>query len=164
MVTTTARTKTAKRGIEPIVAAILLIAIAIVAGVILYLWVSRLITSGATSTTTAIAAQMQVISTTYQKGSDNNYHIYVYVRSPVTLSSSSVKTVLIYTVSGTIQKTIDKECGGATKTDCYTVSNVNGDVYEIDITLDSSGLSSGIYYCEIVTSYGTLVTPTFTVS
>ncbi len=163
MVTTTARTKTAKRGIEPIVAAILLIAIAIVAGVILYLWVSRLISSGTTTTTASVAAQMQVLSV---EGlcTSQSCTVTIYVRSPNPLLSTYIREAVLYFVNGTVAKVVSKECTKSSTEPCIEVSSVSGDVYKIVVKNLDTKYEGGTYYCEVFTSYGTFVTPSFIMS
>ncbi len=151
------------RGIEPIVAAILLVIIATVAGVILYLWVSRLISSEIATTNGApIVSQIQIMGIQVTKES-KLYHIVMYARSQVPLSSKNIEAVMIYDTSGRLRGVIPNKDG------YISVSNVVDDIYRIDIQINMTGnissslnhLEEGAYYCEIVTDYGTIITPVF---
>ncbi len=163
MFLTTKRNRNAKRGIEPIVAAILLIAIAIVAGIILYLWVSRLISSGTTTSTTSIAAQIQVLQVQYDS---DKKQILIFVQAPG-LSQSDIKEAMIFKAGGQLVATCSSDA-------ITSPTNLGGDVYKLTITVKSckdtsgkqlsNGLNSGIYYVELVTTYGTVITPAFTVT
>ncbi len=140
------RLRKARKGVEPIVAAILLIAIAIVAGVLLYLWISRLTTSSTAGGTT-IASELQVLSVT---GSGTS--LTIYVKSPVHLTSYSSINVYVYKANGQY----------VTAGKCSVTGNTY-DVYTVSCTLGSS-LSSGTYYATLdISGLGTVTTPSFTV-
>ncbi len=143
--TTPAISKRKKKAIEPIVAAILLIAIAIVAGALLYLWVSKLTAS--TQTSAPVNSQVQILSTYY------NGSVVVYVKTPGTLTANDIEAAIVYfTNNGTVYKT----------TTTCKVQNIKDNVYVIACSLN---LKSGVYYARIITkNMGVIVTPSFTVS
>ncbi|NPA70429.1 MAG: hypothetical protein GXO26_06435, partial [Crenarchaeota archaeon] len=135
------------RAIEPIVAAILLIAIAIVAGALLYLWVSKLTASSQTSA--PVSSQVQVLSTYY------NGSVVVYVKTPGTLTANDIELMMLYFANnGTVYKTLSN----------CKVQNINDNVYVIACT-PSSSLAAGVYYARIITkNMGVIVTPSFSIS
>ncbi len=142
-------TRLKKRGIEPIVAAILLIAIAIVAGVLLYLWVSRLTASSQAST--PVQAQAQVLAAFYDTSANN---VTVLVKSPVAITPSDVESMIVYYANnGTPAAT-------ASSASCY-VTHISDLIYSINCSV---ALSTGTYYARVVTkNVGTITTGTFVV-
>ena len=142
------RMKTRKKGIEPIVAAILLIAIAIVAGTLLYIWVSKLTTSPSTGTT--VSSQLQVLGISYSSSSKT---ITAYIKSPVNLTSVASITVYVYDTNGNFV------AAASCSAKPYTA-----DVYKVTCQL-SSTLNAGTYYAVFnVANVGSTTSPTFTVS
>ena len=142
--------KRKKRAIEPIVAAILLIAIAIVAGALLYLWVSKLAASSQGSMPTS--ANVQVVAQ-YYKTLSSGSAIVVIVNSP---AKPYATTAIIYNSTGYVVAT-SKSC---------TVSSIgtSSETYNITCTL-SSKLNPGTYYARITTTnVGTISTGAITVT
>ena len=151
------------KGIEPIVAAILLVVAAIVGGILLYLWISGM-TSSATKAT-AITKPVIALWAGYKTDSSGNYYLNVTLKFPFTLSPTDVNRTLqeiecYYAINGTL----------ANVTTSPVVKYISpqrlSQVFTLGILLGTNFFKTGTsYYCRIdLGELGSVVTPVFTVS
>ncbi len=145
-------TKSKKKAIEPIVAAILLIAIAIIAGILLYLWVNKMIVTS--SSTSGVSASLQVFGVTYSSGT-----VDVYIKTPIPLTkyAGSIRCI-VYSIDGSL----------VNATSYVTVTQLGTSGYYADVYKVACGgitLNPGVYYVVVsVDNLGSVTSPSFTVS
>lgn len=150
-----------RRGIEPIVAAIILVVAAIVGGILLYLWTTRMI-----STATGSVTLTKPATATYAYYDPSKSRFTVVLRFPIEIPATEV---------GRAVKEV--ECYFAINDTLANITAVNNNavhvnpnigvnyVYNITITNLINFLKGGYtYYCRVdLGKLGTVVTPTFTV-
>ncbi|GEM_PF-5765536 len=141
-----------RKGIEPIVATILLVAIAIVSAILIYLWVSKLIAQQTSTGNGGVSPSVNVLSVSYV-ASNGKYKVMIFLQAP---TQPNVESASILTVSGSVVEVVKSSS-------IYVTQEASG-VYNVTLVLSSS-LSPGVYYCELYTTdYGIIVTPSFGVS
>ncbi len=141
-----------RKGIEPIVAAILLIAIAIISAVLIYLWISKLIAQQTSTSNGGVSPGARVLSVSYIPSSSQP-QVVLYVQAP---TKPNVESASIVAVNGTIVQVVP-----SSNIDVSTTQA--SDVYKI--VLNVGALSPGVYYCQLYTTdYGIIVSPSFGVS
>jgi len=92
-----------RRSISDIVAVVLLIVIAIAAAVIIYMWLSGLISSVHTSTSaTQVKLEITGANVTYMKGTVSNYTVTAYVYNPPGSPSTSITLGELMLTNGTL--------------------------------------------------------------
>ncbi len=144
-----------RRGIEPIVAAIILVVAAIVGGILLYLWTTGMIqstTSAATATKPAVAI--------WASGTTSYINVTLklpYAVSPTDLNKSITEIDCYYAINGSLATVVSSP-----KVTYIYPSTSTSDIYTVGISIS---LKSGTaYYCRIdLGGLGTVVTPVFTV-
>jgi len=135
-----------RRGISPVVATVLLVMIAISAGVLLYIWLQSY-TQTALGSKPIPVELIRIVSVDYKK----NSKLTIYVRN---LGSTPVEIhkVYIYKSDGTLVQSKD-------------VSVAIGPNNEKTFTVDNVQLAPGVYYVKVVTTNGNIaVSDYFTVS
>ncbi len=155
---------TRRKGIEPIVAAILLVVAAIVGGILLYLWTSGMIQS-ATGTATA-TKPIVVMWAGYMEAKTASY-LNVTLKLPYALSPSDLNATLqevecYYAINGSLANV------ATSPVIRYISPKTTARVFALGIELSKSTgfLKRGTsYYCRIdFGKIGAAVTPVFTVS
>ncbi len=145
-----------RRGIEPIVAAIILVVAAIVGGILLYLWTTGMIqsTTGATAATKPVVAIWASGTTSY---------INVTLRLPYKVSPSDVNKSITevdcyYAINGSLAVVVSSP-----KVTYINPNSGVSSIYTIGIPVS---LNSGTaYYCRIdLGKLGVVITPVFTVT
>lgn len=157
-----------RRGIEPIVAAILLIIITVVAAVLLYMWFS-----GYLSTTTSKVSQISVPEELSIVGVDpmpqyseilviiqNVGQIPATINQAYLLNISTGNIVCALGISGYTPEPSTASSPTSTTTSAYIPS---GSTYTIYLVTSGCSLSTGTsYILKLVTTQGTPVTAQFT--
>jgi len=161
-----------RRGIEPIVAAILLIVITVVAAVLLYIWFNGYL-STTTSKVSQISApeELQIVNVAvlYSSGSPSYLIAYIqnvdsipatinqaYVLNATTLNVVCVPSLLYYYIPPSSPSSI----GTAVPASGLTVPS--GTAVELILSLSSCSLAPNTYYVlKLVTARGTQVTYQF---
>ena len=136
-----------RRGISPVVATVLLVMIAISAGVLLYIWLQSY-TQTALGSKPIPVELIRIVSVDYKK----NSKLTIYVRN---LGSTPVEIhkVYIYKSDGTLVQSIDLK------------QNVAIDPNSDDTVTVTVNLKPGTYYVKVVTTNGNIaVSDYFTVS
>ena len=134
-----------KKGISPIIATLLLILIAIAAGVIVYAYVVGFIGSESPSVPTVGTDQLSVNAVSYTKAATT---ITVYVQN-VGTNSLNVTSLYIYFGNGTLSQEVAPASGNVIK------SGATGTVISGTITALVAG---NIYYMRVTTQTGSSAT------
>lgn len=135
-----------KKGISPIIATLLLILIAIAAGVIVYAYVVGFLGSSSPSAPQVGSDQLAVNAVQYTSGATT---MTIYVQN-VGQSSFNVSSIYVYYVNGTLNQEVSPTSGnpvnaGATSSVGATVTTLpSGQTYYVKVTtlVGSSGVSS----------------------
>ena len=138
-----------KLGVSPVIAVLLLVVIAVIAGTLLYVWLTGYMGTLQTEAgTEQLKEKIKIEAVTYES-SDTTHKVTVYVRNIGDIKVS-LKAVYLYNASGTVVATDTNE---NTELD-------SGNVGTVDVTYT---LSSGkTYTVKVVTKRGTEATYTFT--
>jgi len=163
-----------RRGIEPIVAAILLIVITVVAAVLLYIWFNGYLSS-TTSKVSQISApeELQIVNVAVQYSSGSPSSIVAYIQNvgsiPVTINQAYVLNVttgnVICAISSSsmsynIPPSSPSSTGTAVPASGLTVPS--GTAAELILSISSCSLAPNTYYVlKLVTARGTQVTYQF---
>jgi len=132
-----------KRGVSPVIAVLLLIAIAVATGILVYVWVSNLAGSLTTGGGTQAAEQLQLEA--YDFVTDKPTTLYLYLRNPGGINIEIDKIYVFQSGTGTIY------------TATFNPSSVSpGASTKISVTLPSGlNVESGYSYTvKIVTKTG----------
>ena len=138
-----------KLGVSPVIAVLLLVVIAVIAGTLLYVWLTGYMGTLQTEAGTEQLKEKIKIEAVKYESSDTTGTVTVYVRN-IGDTKVTLKAVYLYNASGTVVATDTNE---NTELD-------SGNVGTVDITYT---LSSGkTYTVKVVTKRGTEATYTFT--
>ncbi len=138
-----------KKGIEPIVAAIMLVAITVISAIMVYLWISRLVVQQTGPSSNSVNSQIKVLTV-----NATSSEITIFVQAP---SKPIVQSASVFYTNGTLVTAVTNINVK------QLLNNVAPNIYKI--TISNINLKPGSYYCEIYTSnYGIIVTPSFVVS
>jgi flagellin-like protein len=137
-----------RKGISPIIATVILVLIAVAAGVMLWLWVSGF-TSAMPAEQQALNERIRIDAVKVEGGSDSNKNVTIYVRN-IGKTDVAIGAAYILDTSNTII---------ASNTDTQTLISP-GNVEEV--TVSSVQLKSGYaYVAKVVTINGVETTYTF---
>lgn len=135
-----------RKALEPIIAALLLVVVAVVGGIMLYMWTQKFLSSQTSATSTGPVTSARVLSI-YPI---NGQNISIIIRSDV---APIVRTALARFANGTVYTVMQQ---------VLSIKPLGNGIYNVTIMLRSSLLRGYSYYLEIVTAnLGTIFTPTF---
>ena len=146
------------KGISPIFATLILIAIAVIAGVVVYMFTSGTL---ATMTGGGTAGQEKIsIQAASYSSADKTVTLYAQCTGGPT---PVVNTVIVKNAQGNVVATVTAAITAPTPTPSPAGSMSQGTLYTI-LTSATSGLSTGTYTATLVTNAGgNFVSPSFTV-
>ena len=138
-----------KLGVSPVIAVLLLVVIAVIAGTLLYVWLTGYMGTLQTGVGTEQLKEKIKIEGVKYESSDTTGTVTVYVRN-IGDTKVTLKAVYLYDASGTVVAADTNEDTGLDP----------GNVDTVDVTYE---LSSGkTYTVKVVTQRGTEATYTFT--
>jgi len=163
-----------RRGIEPIVAAILLIVITVVAAVLLYIWFNGYLSS-TTSKVSQISApeELQIINVAVQYSSGSPSYLIAYIQNvgsiPATINQAYVLNVTTGNVICAISSSSmsynippSSPTASSTAVPASGLTVPSGTAAELILSLSSCSLAPNSYYVlKLVTARGTQVTYQF---
>jgi flagellin-like protein len=144
------RNRNAKRGIEPIVAAILLIVITVVAAVLLYMWFSGYLTA-TTGRVSSMSSPEEFQVVAVSLSASNGLNAYVQNTGSTTITITG-----IYILNATTNSLI---CGNTTSTRLPATTISPGQTAQITATFPTSCITPDTsYLVKFVTAEGTQYT------
>lgn len=162
--------KRARKGIEPIVAAILLIVITVVAAILLYFWFSGYLSSTTTRVSQISAPEeAQIIGVSFYPSSSSPNELLVYIQNvgqiPITISQAYIlnSTTLNIVCAPTIIGYTSPPSSASSPTSSVSTVTLGGSgAATIYLSLSGCSLSPNtLYVVKLVTARGTQITYEF---
>jgi len=160
--------KTKTRGLEPIVAAVLLIVVAVIGAVLVYLWFAGYVTKATSQAEQMAASEKLKIEAANLTSTDGSKYGYLFIRNlgGVNVTISTIYVLKPGTVNPLCTNSSSINIYRGTSTDSGTVSTLYpGSLHLVRFTVNNCGITAGYdYVIKVVTQKGTEFAVTVTAS